>query len=60
MQGPGRPALVPFQDGLRPGKGQAEGTMWWDNIPDGKFHIHKSLENCFLRLAKQDLVEAHF
>lgn len=36
MQGPGRPALVPFPDGLRPKKGQAEGTMWWDNIPDGE------------------------
>lgn len=35
MQGPGRPALVPFQDGLRPKAGEAEGTMWWDNIPDG-------------------------
>jgi hypothetical protein len=35
MQGPGRPALVPFQDGLRPKKGEAEGTMWWDNIPEG-------------------------
>ncbi|KIR41344.1 hypothetical protein I307_04426 [Cryptococcus deuterogattii 99/473] len=34
MQGPGRPALVPFQDGLRPKKGEAAGTMWWDNIPD--------------------------
>ncbi|WVO15062.1 hypothetical protein L204_102706 [Cryptococcus depauperatus] len=34
MQGPGRPALVPFQDGLRPKKGEAEGTMWWDNVPD--------------------------
>ncbi|KAK4684766.1 hypothetical protein P7C73_g5404, partial [Tremellales sp. Uapishka_1] len=34
MQGPGRPALVPFQDGLRPAKGDAEGTMWWNNIPD--------------------------
>ena len=36
MQGPGRPALVPFQDGLRPKAGEAEGTMWWDNIPDGQ------------------------
>lgn len=36
MQGPGRPALVPFQDGLRPKKGEAEGTMWWDNIPEGR------------------------
>lgn len=36
MQGPGRPALVPFQDGLRPKKGEAAGTMWWDNVPDGK------------------------
>jgi hypothetical protein len=36
MQGPGRPALVPFQDGLRPRKGEAEGTMWWDNVPDGE------------------------
>lgn len=36
MQGPGRPALVPFQDGLRPKAGEAEGTMWWDNIPEGK------------------------
>lgn len=35
MQGPGRPALVPFQDGLRPKKGEAEGTMWWDNVPEG-------------------------
>jgi hypothetical protein len=35
MQGPGRPALVPFQDGLRPKAGEAEGTMWWDNIPEG-------------------------
>jgi len=35
MQGPGRPALVPFQDGLRPKAGEAEGTMWWDNVPDG-------------------------
>ncbi|ODN89213.1 hypothetical protein L198_06536 [Cryptococcus wingfieldii CBS 7118] len=34
MQGPGRPALVPFQDGLRPKKGEAAGTMWWDNVPD--------------------------
>ncbi|WVQ77470.1 hypothetical protein IAR50_007156 [Cryptococcus sp. DSM 104548] len=34
MQGPGRPALVPFQDGLRPKKGEAAGTMWWDNTPD--------------------------
>ncbi|RSH91363.1 hypothetical protein EHS25_009662 [Saitozyma podzolica] len=34
MQGPGRPALVPFQDGLRPKAGQAEGTMWWDNVPE--------------------------
>ncbi|AFR97166.2 hypothetical protein C343_05301 [Cryptococcus neoformans C23] len=34
MQGPGRPALVPFQDGLRPKKGEAVGTMWWDNVPD--------------------------
>lgn len=38
MQGPGRPALVPFQDGLRPKKGQAEGTLWWDNVPDGRSH----------------------
>lgn len=37
MQGPGRPALVPFQDGLRPKKGEPEGTLWWDNVPDGKF-----------------------
>jgi hypothetical protein len=36
MQGPGRPALVPFQDGLRPAPGKPEGSMWWDNIPDGK------------------------
>lgn len=36
MQGPGRPALVPFQDGLRPKKGEAAGTMWWDNVPEGK------------------------
>ena len=35
MQGPGRPALVPFQDGLRPKAGEAEGTMWWDNVPEG-------------------------
>lgn len=36
MQGPGRPALVPFQDGLRPKAGEAEGTMWWDNVPEGR------------------------
>jgi hypothetical protein len=36
MQEPGRPALVPFQDGLRPKAGQAEGTMWWDNVPEGE------------------------
>lgn len=36
MQGPGRPALVPFQDGLRPKRGEAEGTMWWDNVPEGE------------------------
>lgn len=35
MQGPGRPALVPFQDGLRPKDGDEMGTMWWDNVPDG-------------------------
>ncbi|WWC64727.1 uncharacterized protein I303_107338 [Kwoniella dejecticola CBS 10117] len=34
MQGPGRPALVPFQDGLRPKKGDPAGTLWWDNVPD--------------------------
>ncbi|WWC91841.1 uncharacterized protein L201_006788 [Kwoniella dendrophila CBS 6074] len=34
MQGPGRPALVPFQDGLRPKKGNPAGTFWWDNVPD--------------------------
>ncbi|KAL7419177.1 hypothetical protein Q5752_006014 [Cryptotrichosporon argae] len=34
MQGPGRPALVPFQAGLRPKKGATEGTMWWDNVPE--------------------------
>ncbi|ORX35375.1 hypothetical protein BD324DRAFT_93915 [Kockovaella imperatae] len=34
MQGPGRPALVPFQDGLRPKAGEAQGTLWWDNVPD--------------------------
>ncbi|OCF42229.1 hypothetical protein I317_03964 [Kwoniella heveanensis CBS 569] len=34
MQGPGRPALVPFQDGLRPKQGDPEGTLWWDNVPD--------------------------
>lgn len=39
MQGPGRPALVPFQDGLRPKKGEAEGTMWWDNIPEGRVRL---------------------
>ena len=36
MQGPGRPALVPFQDGLRPKAGEAEGTLWWDNVPEGE------------------------
>ena len=36
MQGPGRPALVPFQDGLRPKAGEEEGTLWWDNVPDGQ------------------------
>ena len=36
MQGPGRPALVPFPDGLRPKAGEAEGTLWWDNVPDGE------------------------
>lgn len=35
MQGPGRPALVPFQAGLRPKAGEAAGTMWWDNVPEG-------------------------
>lgn len=35
MQGPGRPAFVPFQDGLRPKAGEAEGTLWWDNVPEG-------------------------
>jgi hypothetical protein len=34
MQGPGRPALVPFQSGLRPKEGEEAGTMWWDNVPD--------------------------
>jgi hypothetical protein len=34
MQGPGRPALVPFQSGLRPKEGSEAGTMWWDNVPD--------------------------
>ncbi|KAK8853319.1 hypothetical protein IAR55_004023 [Kwoniella newhampshirensis] len=34
MQGPGRPALVPFQDGLRPKAGEPAGTLWWDNVPD--------------------------
>nr|XP_019001297.1 uncharacterized protein I203_06002 [Kwoniella mangroviensis CBS 8507]OCF64758.1 hypothetical protein I203_06002 [Kwoniella mangroviensis CBS 8507] len=34
MQGPGRPALVPFQDGLRPKKGDPAATLWWDNVPD--------------------------
>lgn len=44
MQGPGRPALVPFQDGLRPKKGEAEGTMWWDNIPDGRLNRRRDAE----------------
>lgn len=35
MQGPGRPALVPFQHGLKPKEGEADSTMWWDNVPDG-------------------------
>ncbi|WVQ66855.1 uncharacterized protein L199_005046 [Kwoniella botswanensis] len=30
MQGPGRPALVPFQDGLRPKKGDPAGTLCTD------------------------------
>ena len=34
MQGPGRPALVPFQSGLRPKEGEEAGTMWWDNVPE--------------------------
>ena len=34
MQGPGRPALVPFQAGLRPKEGEEAGTMWWDNVPE--------------------------
>lgn len=34
MNGPGRPALVPFQSGLRPKEGEEAGTMWWDNVPD--------------------------
>jgi hypothetical protein len=34
MQGPGRPALVPFQAGLRPKEGEEAGTMWWGNVPD--------------------------
>lgn len=38
MQGPGRPALVPFQPGLRPRAGEGEGAMWWDNVPDGQFN----------------------
>lgn len=36
MQGPGRPALVPFQDGLRPKDGDEEGGLWWGNVPDGE------------------------
>lgn len=39
MNGPGRPALVPFPEGLRPKKGEPEGTLWWDNIPDGMFRL---------------------
>ena len=47
MQGPGRPALVPFQDGLRPKAGEAEGTMWWDNVPDGAlFRVVHWLGRC--------------
>ncbi|RXK35953.1 hypothetical protein M231_06776 [Tremella mesenterica] len=34
MQGPGRPALVPFQAGLRPPPGSPEGTLWFNNVPD--------------------------
>jgi hypothetical protein len=34
MNGPGRPALVPRQSGLRPKEGEEAGTMWWDNVPD--------------------------
>lgn len=37
MQGPGRPALVPFQSGLRPKAGAEASTMWWDNVPEGQY-----------------------
>ena len=30
MQGPGRPALVPMQHGL---KGPGDGEMWWNHVP---------------------------
>jgi hypothetical protein len=36
MLGPGRPALVPFQAGLRPKPGEPAGTMWWGNVPKGE------------------------
>lgn len=46
MQGPGRPALVPFQAGLRPKEGEEAGTMWWDNVPEGMPYLARPVELC--------------
>ncbi|WVR07554.1 hypothetical protein IAU60_004596 [Kwoniella sp. DSM 27419] len=62
MQGPGKPAFVPFQDGLRPKKGDPAGTLWWDNVPEASMKnpwavemLEKDIQ--MLKIAKQQKEE---